>query len=281
MNPMFVSTVKPPAEPPTSAYWLILRGFQLLVVVTGEHTSWPRLANPSRLQMMPVRQHYLGYFTGDEPVHCFVVEVVAETEPPAGMVFEGLRGLYGRMPDDLLWLGGRALQIIDWDRTHLYCGRCGAANELLSYERAKKCPQCSLTTYPRIAPAIIVRVTRQGPHGPEILLARGPRHRPGFFSVLAGFVEPGESLEAAVHREIKEEVGIEVQNVCYFGSQPWPFPNSLMIAYTADYAGGDLELEAEEIEEARWFTADNLPDIPPPMSISRTLIDDFVQRATT
>jgi NAD+ diphosphatase len=276
MNHIFISTVKMPTEPPVAAYWLVLRGFQLLVPVNSDPITWPCLVDLSELGMTAVRRHYLGYLDGDMPIHCFAAEVAEETTAPAGMAFEGLRGLYGRLPDDLLWLGGRAVQIIDWDRTHTFCGRCGTLNEMLSHERAKKCPRCALITYPRISPAIIVRITRQGEHGPEILLARGPHHRPGFYSVLAGYVEPGESLETAVHREIKEEVGIEVQNVRYFGSQPWPFPNSLMIAYTAEHAAGDLQLEEAEIEDAQWFTADNLPDVPPRLSISRHLIDDFV-----
>jgi NAD+ diphosphatase len=281
MNLTFVSSIKPPSEQSGSACWLILRGFQLLVQPDGEGMIWPLLANLSDLGITAVRQHYLGYLDGETPLHCFVAEVAEETKAPAGMAFEGLRGLYGRLPDDLLWLGGRAVQLLDWDRTHLYCGRCGSLNELLNHERAKKCPRCELVTYPRISPAVIMRVTRQGANGPEILLARGPHHRPGFYSVLAGFVEPGESLETAVHREIKEEVGITVQNVRYFGSQPWPFPNSLMIAYTAEYAAGDLTLEEAEIEDAQWFTAANLPNIPPRMSISRHLIDDFVQQTAT
>jgi NAD+ diphosphatase len=124
-----------------------------------------------------------------------------------------------------------------------------------------------------------VAVTREGENGRrELLLARGPRHRPGFYSILAGFVEPGETLEACVAREVKEEVGIDIQNIRYFGSQPWPFPHSLMIGFTAEYAGGDFVLQEDEIEEAGWYTADNLPNIPPPLSVSRQLIDDFVVR---
>lgn len=272
----FVSLVSPPAEPPVMACWFILSGFQLLAVVDGRQAAWPRLASPADLGLRPLRQHYLGYMPGDTPVHCYAAEVAAETPPPPGMAFEGLRALYGRILDDQLWLGGRALQILDWDRTTLYCGRCGVFNEGQPHERAKKCPACGMVTYPRISPAVIMRVTRQGPGGREILLARGARHPAGFYSVLAGFVEPGETLETAVHREIREEVGLEVQNVTYFGSQPWPFPNSLMIAYTAEYASGDITPEVGEIEDARWFTAGNLPGIPPAMSISRRLIDDFV-----
>lgn len=272
----FISSVMPPAELPEIACWFVLSGFRLLVVQDETQTLWPRLHTLAELNLTPLRQHYLGYVDGETLLPCYAVEVAEETPPPSGMVFEGLRQLYGRMPDEWLWLGGRAIQIIDWDRTHLYCGRCSALNELMTHERAKKCPACGLVTYPRISPAVIMRVTRPGLNGPEILLARGPRHPAGFYSVLAGFVEPGETLETAVRREIKEEVGITVKNVRYFGSQSWPFPNSLMIAYTAEYAAGEIVPEAGEIEDARWFTADNLPGIPPPMSISRQLIDDFV-----
>ncbi len=278
MNPTFVSSVKAPLLPPAKSYWAIFRGYRLLVHVDEDETTLPFLSGPAEFGLELIRQHYLGYVAGDEPLHYFAAEVREETEAPEGMQFLGLRRLYGRLPDEHLWLGGRAVQIIDWDRTHVYCGRCGVENDSLSYERAKKCPECGLVTYPRISPAIIVRVTRQGKSGPEILLARGPRHRAGFYSVLAGFVEPGETLETAVHREIKEEVDLNVKNVRYFGSQPWPFPHSLMIAYTAEYASGAIQMEEEEIEDAQWFTAVNLPSIPPPMSIARSLIDNFVQQ---
>jgi NAD+ diphosphatase len=126
---------------------------------------------------------------------------------------------------------------------------------------------------------MIVRVQRQGEQGPEILLARNHRHPLGFYSVLAGFVEPGESLEECVRREVCEEVSIEIENIRYFGSQPWPFPNSLMIAFTADYAAGSLELEEEEIADAGWFRPDSLPPVPPPISIARRLIDSFVDES--
>lgn len=278
MNREFVSLITP-LSPPPRGVWLIFNGYRLLVHLADEAASLPELAALAELGLVPLRQHYLGYVDRPEPIHCFTAEVAAETAAPAGMAFLGLRSLFGRLADEQLWLGGRAVQIIDWDRTHKYCSRCGAENALMPAERAKRCPACGLVTYPRLSPAVIVRVTRQGERGSEILLARGPRHPPGFYSVLAGFVEPGETLETAVHREIREEVGLTVKNVCYFGSQPWPFPNSLMIAYTAEYAGGELRLEEEEIEDAQWFTADTLPGIPPAMSISRSLIDDFVERA--
>jgi NAD+ diphosphatase len=237
------------------------------------------LANIAELELTLLRQQYLGYLSGEQPIHCFVGEVAEDFEPAAGMAFSGLRGLHGRVGEELFWLGGRAVQIADWDRTHQFCGRCGSRNENHPRERSKRCPHCGLTQYPRLAPAIIVAVTREGENGRrELLLARGPRHRPGFYSILAGFVEPGENLEMCVAREVKEEVGIDVQNICYFGSQPWPFPHSLMIGFTAEYADGEFSLQEDEIEDAGWFTADKLPNVPPPLSISRQLIDDFVNK---
>jgi NAD+ diphosphatase len=128
--------------------------------------------------------------------------------------------------------------------------------------------------YPRVSPAVIVRVRR----GEEILLARSPGFPKGLRSVLAGFVEPGESIEETIHREVREEVGIEVENLAYFSSQPWPFPNSLMIGFTADYAGGELEPQPGEIEDAAWYRADDLPQLPPKVSIARRMIEDFVAR---
>ena len=193
------------------------------------------------------------------------------------MAFLGLRQLFGLLDETCLWLAGRAFQIIDWDRISQYCGRCGAPNTQLEHERAKKCLHCGHIKYPRISPAIIVRVERRDPDGAKILLANGRRFRSSkTYSVLAGFVEPGETLEECVRREIYEEVGITVKNIRYFGSQPWPFPDSLMIAFTAEYDSGEITLEEAEIADANWFTPDTLPEVPPPISIARRLIDSFV-----
>jgi len=141
-------------------------------------------------------------------------------------------------------------------------------------ERAKECPQCGLLHFPRLAPAIIVLIER----GDQLLLARSRRFATGMYSVLAGFVEPGESLEEAVVREIKEEVSLSVKDIRYFGSQPWPFPHSLMIGFTATYAGGEISMEDEEIEDAGWFTVDRLPPLPGKISIARKLIDSFIEK---
>ena len=184
--------------------------------------------------------------------------------------FAGLRSLFGVMDDDLVAIAGRAFQIVDWNRTHQYCGVCATPTERAPHERSRRCPACGHTAYPRISPAMMCLVTR----GHEILLARNVNFPAGRYSALAGFLEAGESIEEAVIREVQEEVGIDVARPKYFASQSWPFPHSLMIAFTAEYVGGELTPNGHEIAEAGWFTADNLPQLPPRISIARALIDD-------
>ena len=185
-----------------------------------------------------------------------------------------MRSLFGVLDENLIWIAGRANQLVNWNQTHLYCGGCGHRTEFKIDERAKICPQCNLTNYPRLSPAVIVAVLKDD----QLLLGRNKRFKLPFYSVLAGFVEPGETLEQCVEREIREEVGITVKNIRYFGSQPWPFPNSLMIAFTADYAGGEISLDGSEIIDADWFAKENLPKIPPRISIARQLIEWFIHR---
>lgn len=186
----------------------------------------------------------------------------------------GLRSLMGRLDEELLKVAGVASQVLDWDRNHHYCGRCGTETVPSETERSRTCPSCSLTAYPRISPAIIVAVVK----GDRILLGHNRRHRAShIFSVLAGFVEPGENLEECVRREIMEEVRIEVDHIRYFASQPWPFPDSLMVAFTAEYRSGEIEVDGTEIAEADWFDKDHLPGIPPHGTVARRLIDWFVE----
>lgn len=185
-----------------------------------------------------------------------------------------LMGLYGRV-DDIRWtLAGRAVQLVEWDRTHRFCGRCATPTEPATGERARRCPVCGLLAFPRLAPAVITLIQRDG----EALLARGRTFPVPMYSCVAGFVEPGETLEQAVHREVREEVGVELTDVRYIASQPWPFPHSLMIGFEATWASGDIVIDESEIVDAQWFRADDLPMIPPGMSIARTLIDRWVVR---
>lgn len=271
MERVFVAGIKPPKQRSGPAWWWVFRASNLLVQEIETGADLPFVADVTTLGISPVRQQYLGTLDG---VHCFAVEVEKGAEPPPGMTFEGLRVLYGRLPDDLFYLAGRAVQMVAWDRTHQYCGQCGARTRYHTVDRATECPECGLVNYPRIAPAVIVAVER----GDQLLLARSPNFPSAFYSVLAGFVEAGESLEETVRRELREEVGLEVRDITYFGSQSWPFPNSLMLGFTATYAGGEIVIDPNEVADAGWFRWDNLPRIPPPLSIARRLIDAYVAK---
>jgi NAD+ diphosphatase len=267
----FISGIVPPEERSESAWWFIFQENKLLVYEEPSGVSLPCLVDFSGLGLRTLREHYLG---GLDHRPCYAVEVAEGTLPPAGMTFKGLRKIYGSLDEDLFWIAARAVQIVDWDRTHQFCSRCGAQLRTKAAQRAKECPQCGLLHFPRLAPAIIVLVER----GDRFLLARSRHFMPGMYSLLAGFVEPGESLEEAVVREVKEEVGVKVKDIRYFSSQPWPFPHSLMMGFTATYAGGEISIQHEEIEDAGWFTADNLPFIPGKITIARKLIDWFLAK---
>ena len=181
---------------------------------------------------------------------------------------------------DLYWqtLTSKARTILNWNKTHQYCGHCGQPTiqpNLTIFERV--CSQCGLTFYPRISPSIIVRIQKND----SILMARSYHFPKGVYGLIAGFVEVGETLEEAVYREVKEETNLEINNLCYYGSQFWPFPDSLMIAFTADYAKGELVFDKKEIEDGDWYRYDQMPGKPSSsVSISRKLIEDFINQQT-
>jgi len=204
------------------------------------------------------------------PMFGFEDDVVA----PEGFRADGLRVARNGLHERDFRLAGTARQKVEWYRTHRFCSRCGTTNTLAPGGQAMECPACGQMHFPRIAPAAIVLVQR----GNEALLGRSPHFAPGVYSTLAGFVEAGESLEECVHREIHEEVGVRVTNLRYFGSQPHPFPHSLMIGFVADWLEGDIRIDPVEIEDARWFHRNDLPDLPHRMSISHALIEDFLER---
>jgi NAD+ diphosphatase len=187
-----------------------------------------------------------------------------------------MRGLFNRLPDDLLAIGGRAVQMLEFDRTHHFCGACATAMESFEGGRSRKCPACGETYYPKVSPAMMVLIKRDLPQGRQLLLARSARFPRGMYSALAGFVEPSESIEECIHREAFEEVGLKIGNLRYFSSQGWPFPNSLMIAYVADYDSGDIVPQEGEIEDARWFDLDALPSLPHRLSIARRLVNSVI-----
>jgi NAD+ diphosphatase len=267
----FIAVVAPPsAVADRSRLWFVVRGNEVLVRQNSEQRVLPDTETMNALFAFD-GAHYLGLL---DDAACFTIEVPREFEAPEGHFFSGVRDLFGVADDDIYSLAGRAIQIVDWDRTHRFCGRCGAPTVRLEHERARKCPECGLMNFPRLAPAVITLVERDG----KALLARNAAFVGGFYSIIAGFVEPGESLEEAVRREIREEVGIEVRDIAYFGSQPWPYPHSLMIGFTAKWESGEISPDPTEIADAGWFAPDEFPQIPGKISISRQLIDDFVDR---
>jgi NAD+ diphosphatase len=256
----------PRADASVEACWFVFQRHKLLV---SEASGPPVVPVAPTLEALGLYSRSPNYFgaVGDQP--CFTAEVSEDVQPPAGWVFENLRRLLVRTDADFFALASRAFQIKEWDRCHQFCGACGATTVLKPGERARVCPRCGELFYPRLAPVIMVLIQR----GRQLLLARSPRFPPGIYSALAGFVEPGETLEQAVVREVKEEVGLEIANLRYFGSQSWPFPHSLMIAFLADHSGGEICLADPEIEDAAWYSLDRLPGLPPSMSIARRLID--------
>lgn len=229
----------------------------------------PFVHDPSELNLVCTRKRHLGRLNG---IDCYCCSVDDLGQTPPGLTLVGLRRLFGVISDELFSMANLAVHLVHWDRTHLFCSRCGSPVEDRIEVRAKECSQCGLLVFPRISPAVIVSVNKND----EILLARSGRFEKGLFSVLAGFVEPGETLEYAVAREVREEVGISISHITYFGSQPWPFPDSLMVGFTAEYLEGDLRIDGEEIVEAGWYRVGNLPTIPDKVSIARRLIDYFI-----
>ena len=271
-------------DAPGEAHWFVFRGDELLVEMgpmerpsddlrVKARPAWAKLPlreNHNWLGSAALRTLYLGRLAGTQ---CWASELPESAEAPAGMAWAGLRTLFSVLGDAQFALAGRALQLVAWDRTHQFCGRCGTPTQAKPDERVRVCPACKLSAYPRVAPAIMALVHREK----ELLLARSPHFPPGMYSALAGFVEPGESLEQCLAREVHEEVGVRVANIRYFASQPWPFPHSLMIAFVCDWREGEIAPQAAEIEDAKWFHVLQLPKLPSRISIARRLIDSVCQ----
>jgi NAD+ diphosphatase len=271
-------------EPSGEAHWFVFRGDKLLVELGPPERpsddprfrlrpAWarlPLLRKHDSLYERALRVLYLGRLGG---VDCFAAELAPEAEVPAGMAWEGLRPLFSVLDDDHFALAGRAHQLLEWDRNHHFCGRCATPTEANRDERVRVCPACKLSAYPRVAPAVMALVRKES----QLLLARSPHFPPGMYSALAGFVEPGESLEQCLAREVAEEVGVRVGRSRYVASQPWPFPHSLMIAFVCEWQSGEIRPQAGEIEDAKWFEVLQLPKLPSKISIARRLIDGVCQ----
>lgn len=252
-------------------WWFIFVGYKLLIKTGSDGAAVPFLVGPDELGLKVTHRLYLGNL---QAAPCYAAQLEDKKAAPEGWAFRALRSLYGQLPESFFCIARLAVQLVQWDQTYIFCNRCGTRLKMHRDIRAKECPECAFLVFPRISPAVIVLVQK----GNQLLLARSGHFAPGLYSVLAGFVEAGETLEEAVYREVKEEVGVEVENIRYFGSQPWPFPDSLMIAFTAGYAKGEICVDDKEIVAANWFTCDTLPLIPDKVSIARQLIDWFVNR---
>jgi len=277
----FTYAVQPDADPTPEAWCFAFVDGQLLVP-DGEATPFAPQTR-QRFEASQAARQYLGRLDGTD---CWAF---ALNEVPAGCKRMPLRAAMMALGEPLMNVAGCAAQVLEWDRAHRYCGACGTATEPRTHERARQCPACGHTSYPRLSPAMMVLVWRavgaasagvpaasEGADGYEVLLARSPHYAPGVYSALAGFVEPGESLELCIHREVLEEVGVRVTDLRYYGSQNWPFPHSLMVAYTARWVSGEIVRQEDEIEDANWYALDALPKIPPRFSISGHLIRDTV-----
>lgn len=270
----FLPGVRAPASPKEDSLLFLFSGSDILLVNKGQQLEIPTVRTAAHLAPPPASLLFIGQL---DNVPCFAAQLPPSSLIAGNLQLLGLRQLFGAVADTVFWIAARAVQIVAWDRTHRFCGCCGAPTDSLTDERAKECKACGLLFYPRISPAVIICVER----GDEVLLARAHRLPQGVFSVIAGFVEAGETLEQAAEREILEEVGVAVRNLRYVCSQPWPFPNSLMIAFTAEYASGDIRIDPNEIAEAGWFRASAMPRIPGPLSVSRRLLDDFLRKHVT
>jgi NAD+ diphosphatase len=254
-----------------TAKLVVVREAQVLVL---DAETTPSLPTTRELEhwLTPERPRFVAGSLGADQFYA----VAAEDEDVASdrLSFVPVRSLFSVLDEAQLHVVGRSMAIVEFETTHRFCGRCATATVPIVGERGKACPRCSLTFYPRIPPAVITLIEHEG----RLLLARSARFKTGMFSAVAGFVEIGESLEEAAIREVREEVGVEIGDLRYFASQPWPFGRSLMVGYFGRYLGGDIQVDGNEIVEAAWFDLEHLPLLPPPLSIARKLIDSFIAR---
>ena len=241
---------------------------ELLVKSEANKTIVPTIKDLAALKFNNIQ--YLGSVNGE---NCFCGEINKDAIIPNSMCLLGLKFLTQQLPADMFWIAGRAKQVVSFNNDHKYCGRCGTLTQSVDGERAKKCSKCGLANYPRICPAIIVAVVKDG----KLLLAHNNQFPKDLYSVVSGFVEVGETFEECVVREVCEETGITVKNIKYFGNQPWPFPNSLMIGFTCEYESGEIQVDGEEIGHAKWYSSTELPLTPDSISIAKKLIDWFAE----
>lgn len=248
-------------------FWFVFQNDRLLL---GSSTKEQRMIDSTFIHEVEpdiIRRYQLATLD-DYDIYC--AELSNDSTLPASLEAIPLRKALEIIGQDWYTIAVKAYMIINWDKNHQFCGRCGSETTHKSGTFERACPVCDIIFYPRISPSIIVCITNHD----KILMARSYHFPSGVYGLIAGFVEPGESVEDAVHREVMEEVGITITDLAYFGSQAWPFPDSLMLGFTARYAGGDLDINNNEIEAAGWYRYDELPGRPSStISISGKLLD--------
>ena len=270
MSNAFIPDFKAPAQRTGKALWVVFEANRILVRMEAGVPQLFCSHHPNDHALEVSQEHYLGTY---QEQHCFAAELAPDQNLPDAHAMLGLRDFLGHVNETMAGICGRAYQILEWERNHQFCGKCGQPTQLRDNERARTCVPCKRTSYPPVAPAIMILIH----DGRKLLLAKKFVWGNTRYSALAGFVEPGETLETTVIRETREEVGVEIKNIRYFGSQPWPFPNNLMVAFTAEYAGGVVTPDGVEIEEAAFFDVDELPNLPPGISISRRMINQVAE----
>jgi NAD+ diphosphatase len=251
--------------------WVILQDSNLIVNSDGHGLSLPTGPRPAGFDQASTEPISLGHCDG---IAHWVLALPKDAPLPAGYQAETVVPMRGtKLPDDLLTLGGMASQLVWWESTSGFCPRCGQPTTRIAGEWGKKCAGCGYEHYPHLHPCTItlVRDSKRG----RVLLARKAEWAPGRYALVAGFVDNGESLEGCVRREVKEEVGVDVDEIRYVGSQNWPFPSQLMCGFVAEYAGGDVVVDTSELEDARWFPANELPIRPSRHSIAGFIIQNF------
>jgi NAD+ diphosphatase len=273
-GPGFQPLLNPPEKMHASSdYYFAFKERKILLICNNNVHRLPSVNELKELGAEVIREQYIGEF-GD--ISCFTAEIDIDFKHNEDIRFEELRKLYDILGEPVASLAGRAIQLLEWDIKTGFCGRCGSKTFRSQQEKAKECPECGSLFFPKISPAIIVLIEKED----MALLARSPGFPSGLYGLIAGFVEPGESVEEAVVREVLEEVGVSIKDIKYFGSQPWPYPDSLMIGFTARYAGGEIRMDTVEIEDARWFKCDEIPTVPGNNSISGRLISYFIEKHT-
>jgi NAD+ diphosphatase len=250
-------------------YFVFLKSDILLKKDEQGKYSIPEGEAPTELK--PWTQEMTVTMPDGEEVITYHIDMPITSDPHYEMC--GLRPSYYKLPLQDYQKAGKCAEILYWNQNTQYCGVCGSPMEM-STEISKKCPQCGKEVWPQLATAIIVLVHKDD----EVLLVHARNFKGDFYGLVAGFVETGETLEEAVHREVMEETGLTIKNLKYFGSQPWPYPCGLMVGYHADYESGDIHLQREELSKGAWFTKDHLPQIPEKLSIARKILDAWIDQ---